>query len=91
MIYLISTESGRRPALVAKGSAFPIHEKPFGWCSPILLWEKANLRKPSYIVFSKATDTFDIIHKIGDLDYDDRLRAIRNIPDAARDKLTVLV
>lgn len=91
MIYLISTNSGRRPALVANGSAFPIHEKPFGWCSPILMWEKANLRKPSYIVFSKVTETFDIVHKIGELEYDDRLRALRNVPNETRDKLAALV
>lgn len=86
MIYLANLDA-RRPALIVDGTAFPIHPKPFGWCSPIVLWEKARLRQPSYIIFSKATDTYDIFHKIGDLDYEDRLRAIRNVPPAYRVKL----
>jgi len=90
VIYLITNNDTRRPALIVDGSAFPIHEKPFGWCSPIISWSQANLRKPSYIVFSKATDTFDIIHKIGELEYEDRLRAIRNVPPAYRSKLAAL-
>lgn len=79
MIYIAKTPMDNpHPAILVDANlAIPLHEKPWGICTPIVGWRKCGLHKPSYAILSQPWIIFKLRRKLGSLEMEDRMRLIK--------------